>query len=104
MAVPAVARANPSTAQTNAALVSAATNRGVQVSKIYVSSDTEMTVTIVNSETHDILWRQYVGARGGAVVPTLFWSAWNEGLDYTTSVDGNVFLLVEYHRIGRGNS
>jgi hypothetical protein len=95
-------RANPSTAQTNAALIAPTTNKGIRVQSIYVSSDTELTVTIVNSESHTILWRMYVGARGGAVVPVDFWSTWHEGLDYTTSTDGNVFLMVGFDRIGKG--
>jgi hypothetical protein len=95
-------RANPSTAQTNAALIAPTNNKAVHVQTIYVSSDTEMTVTIVNSESHTILWRQYVGARGGAVIPVDFWSTWHEGLDYTTSDAGNVFLMVGFDYLGRG--
>jgi hypothetical protein len=96
------ARANPSTAQTNAALIAPTNNKAVRVHSIYVSSDTEMTVTIVNSEAHTILWRQYVGARGGAVIPVDFWSTWHEGLDYTTSDAGNVYLMVGFDWIGAG--
>jgi len=95
-------RANPSTAQTNAALIAPVNNKGVHVHNIYVSSDTELTVTIVNSEAHTILWRQYVGARGGAVIPVDFWSTWHEGLDYTTSANGNVYLMVGFDWIGKG--
>jgi hypothetical protein len=95
-------RANPSTAQTNAALIAPTTNKAIRVQSIYVSSDTELTVTIVNSEAHTILWRQYVGARGGAVIPVDFWSTWHEGLDYTTSDAGNVYLMVGFDYIGKG--
>jgi hypothetical protein len=96
------ARANPSTAQTNAELVAAVTGKSVRVSSIYVSSDTEMTLTIVNSDAHTILWRQYVGARGGLVLPVGFHSSVGEGLDYTTGASGNVFVLVGYEFVGRG--
>lgn len=94
-----VARANPSTQQTNTNLVPSRSGRFVNVEHIYLSSDTEMTVTILNADTHSVLWRQYVGARGGSAIPVRFKSAPGEGLDYTTSAIGNIYLQVEYRTI-----
>jgi hypothetical protein len=93
------ARANPAAVQTNTALAPGVSGSVVYVEDIYVSSDTELTVTISNSVTHDVLWRQYVGARGGARFPAEFRSALSEGLDYSTSAAGNVFLLVNYRYV-----
>jgi hypothetical protein len=102
-------RANPSTQQTNTALIAAVTNKGVRVKQVYISSDTELTVTLVNGATHDVLWRQYVGARGGQAIPLGekqktggMDNQWGEGIDYTTSAGGNVFLAVEYEYVGSG--
>ena len=89
-------QANPATAQTNAALIAPTTGRHVIVNRIYVSSDTAMTVSLVNSVTHDLVWRQYVGAAGGSSAQYDFTSATGEGLDLTTSAAGNVFILVTY--------
>lgn len=94
------ARANPSTQQTNTNLVPAQANRSVHSESIYVSSDTAMTITLLNSESHTVLWRQYVGQRGGAVMPVKFLTKWGEGVDYSTSASGNVFILMEYSRVG----
>ena len=94
------ARANPSTTQTNTALVPAVANRAVLLDSIYVSSDTAMTLTLVNGTTHDVIWRQYVGARGGATVPIGDMGAWGEGVDYTTSTDGSVFFDLRYKYTG----
>lgn len=91
-----ITRANPSTQQTNAVFIPAKTNGLVKVRRIYLSSDTELTVTLVNSETHDVVFRIYVGARGGVAMPVNFWSAWGEGLDLSTSGAGNVYIAVEY--------
>ena len=94
------AQANPSTAQTNTALIPLTTGRHVKVSRVYVSSDTALTVSLVNSVTHDLLWRQYVGATGGSSAEYDFTSAISEGLDYSTSATGNVFLQVGYEYSG----
>ena len=102
-AVPAIVRtaqANPSTAQTNAALIALTAGRHVKVSRVYISSDTALTVTLVNSVTHDLLWRQYVGATGGSSAEYDFTSANGEGIDYSTSATGNVFLQVGYEYSG----
>lgn len=90
------AQANPSTAQTNAALIPLRVSRYVKVGKIYVSADTAMTVSLVNSVTHDLVWKLYVGATGGVSADYDFTSAVSEGLDLTTSTTGNVFILVTY--------
>lgn len=90
-------QANPSTAQTNTALVALKSGRYVSLASVYISSDTAMTVSLVNSVTHDLVWRQYVGATGGAAIEDgLGTSALNEGIDYSTSATGNVFLKVGY--------
>lgn len=94
------ARANPSTQQTNTNLVPAQNNRAVLSQSLFVSADTPMTVTLLNSESHTVLWRQYVGQRGGAVVPVKFLTTWSEGVDYSTSSNGNVFIMLEYSRVG----
>lgn len=93
--------ANPSTQQTNTALLAAQSDRAVRIKEVYITSDTELTVSIVNSSGHEVLFRQYVGARGGLVIKLSdLWSAWGEGLDYTTSAAGNVYLLVGYEFTG----
>lgn len=94
-------RANPSTQQTNTNLLPALENRQISVSGVFISSDTALTVTIVNSESHSVLLRQYVGKDGGLVLPIHFLSARHEGLDYTTSAAGNVFIIVWYDIVGR---
>jgi hypothetical protein len=68
---------------------------------VFVSSDTEMQVSLVNSVTHDVVWSQYVGARGGSQVGgtgihELRHSKLGEGFDLTTSTNGNVFVSVQY--------
>lgn len=93
-----IASANPSTAQTNAALVAASGTRTVKIKSIFVSSDTQMTVSIVNSSTHTVIWRMYVAADGGYYGDNLdlYQSNAGEGLDYTTSANGNAYLRVGY--------
>ena len=96
--------ANPSTAQTNTALQAAVTDRSFIVRGIFISSDTAMTVSIENSATHaTLLWKQYVAANGGVVLGgtlahELARTLPGEGIDYTTSANGNVFLVVMYER------
>jgi hypothetical protein len=91
-------RANPTSQQTNAALIPAIPGQQIKVKNIYVSSDTELTITLVNSESHTILWRQYVGARGGVVSPCSWMTATGEGVDITTSASGSVYLMVGWER------
>lgn len=95
-----VARANPSTTQTNTALIPARSGRYVNVLGVYISSDTEMEVSLVNSDTHDVVWKQYVGGNGGSFAgdgnQPLTNSALGEGLDYSTSTNGNVFISVNW--------
>lgn len=97
------ARANPSTQQTNTNLIAAVSGKMVRVKNIYMSSDTALTVSLENSTAHSVLWRQYVGSRGGSQPSDIhFLSAWGEGIDYSTSGAGNVFLMVEYEYLGKG--
>lgn len=93
------ASVNPTSAQTNAALIAAKSGRFVVVDGVYVSSAVALTVSLVNSATHDVVWRQYVGANGGSLVAAanLVHSKSGEGLDLTTSTDGGVFISVMYH-------
>ena len=95
-------RANPSTQQTNTNLVASVSGTVIQVTEIYISSDTEMVVTILNADAHTVLHRIYVGARGGVVLPHKFFAAIGEGLDFTTSAGGNVYLALEYNIRGKG--
>ncbi len=94
-------QANPSTAQTNEALIAARSSRFIKVRGVYVSSDTQMIITLVNSVTHDVIWRQYVSVDGGQLIggtkdTLLTQSTIGEGVDYTTSTNGNVFIKVMY--------
>jgi hypothetical protein len=66
------------------------------VSRIYLSSDTAMTVSLVCSETHVLRWLQYVGKDGGSSAEYDFTSHHGEGFDLTTSQNGNVFIKVAY--------
>ena len=96
-----VAQANPSTAQTNAALIALRASRFVKVRGVYVSSDTQMVVSLVDSVTHSLIWRQYISADGGQLIggektTLLTQSLIGEGVDYTTSTNGNVFLSVNW--------
>jgi hypothetical protein len=90
------ARANPATTQTNTNLIAAKADAFVGVAHIYLSSDTEMTITLLNSETHSVVHRQYIGARGGESTPLTIRSIYGEGIDYSTSTNGNVFIDLEY--------
>ena len=90
------ARANPSTAQTNTVLIAARSNALVNIPFVYFSSDTELTVTLLNSVSHTVIHRQYVGARGGQGTPIFITTIYGEGVDFTTSANGNVYVDVEY--------
>lgn len=92
------AQANPSTSQSNTALITAKASRHIVIKAIYISSDTAMTVSLVNGTTHDLIFRQYVGATGGTFVPIdgLVSSKTGEGIDYSTSSNGNVYIKVLY--------
>lgn len=96
-----IATANPSTSQTNTSLVSAVSGRQLSVLGIYISSDTAMTVTLSSSSSHTALLKQYVAANGGSVqiaAPyALARPEWGEGLDYSTSEAGNVWITVLYN-------
>ena len=97
--------ANPSTAQTNTVLVAAVATKTVKVRSLYISSDTAMTVSIENSTAHStFLAKLYVGADGGiAIGPDAIgdsmWTIDGEGVDFTTSANGNVFIQVSYELV-----
>jgi hypothetical protein len=91
-----IAQANPSTTQTNAAFIEARAGRVCVLERIYVSSDTALTISLVNSATHDLRFRQYVGATGGSSDNYYIESALGEGFDLTTSGNGNVFISAVY--------
>ena len=95
------AQANPSTAQTNAAFIALAAGRQVKVNYIFISSDTQMIVTLLDSVGHNVLWRQYVAADGGSIIQgrEIIKSIKGEGLDLTTSEAGNVFVKVGYEMV-----
>lgn len=93
-------QANPSTAQTNTALTPNKAGRWVKIHRIYVSSDTAMQVSLVNSSSHTLVWSQYVGAGGGSSAEYDYTSLINEGLDYVSSTNGNVFIKVSYDYSG----
>lgn len=91
------ASATCATAQTNTALVPAKTNDYVHLVGLYISSDTAVTVDLVDSASHTLVWRQYVAANGGSAIQgDLAESLLGEGLDFTTSTTANVFLSVTY--------
>jgi hypothetical protein len=97
-----IVTANPSTAQTNTNLVAAVTDRSFVIRGLYISSDTAMTVSIENAATNaTLLWRQYVAANGGVVIGgtpgfELARTISGEGIDYSTSAAGNVFVAIMY--------
>ncbi len=90
------ARANPSTQQTNTNIIALDANSLVNVAFVYLSSDTEMTFTLLDSVSHTVIWRQYVGARGGQGVPSNITTLWGEGVDFSTSVNGNIYIDLEW--------
>ncbi len=95
-------RANPATSQTNTNIIPSISGMTVQITEWYCSSDTEMLVTLLNADAHTVLARLYVGARGGLVLPHSFMSAYGEGIDFTTSSNGNVYIAIEWNRRGKG--
>ncbi len=90
------ARANPSTQQTNTNIIALDVNSLVNVAFVYISSDTELTVTLLNSVAHTVIHRQYVGARGGQGTPVHLTTLWGEGVDFATSGNGNVYIDLEW--------
>ena len=99
------AQVNPSAATTNGVLVPAIAGRLVKISNIFFSSDTTMIVSLENSTTHaTFIIKQYVIASGGlalgeAQLGSAYWSRPGEGVDYTTSATGNVFIKIQYEQI-----
>ena len=100
-----VASANPSTAQTNTNLVAASSQKIVKVRTVFISADTAMTVTLENSTTHaTLLLRQYVDVNGGLAlgpgdIDESMWTLTGEGIDYSTSVAGNVYIRVGFEQV-----
>ena len=100
-----VASANPSTAQTNTNLVAASSQKIVKVRTVFISSDTALTVTLENSTTNaTLLLRQYVGADGGVAlgpgdIDESMWTIDGEGIDYSTSAAGNVYIRVGFEQV-----
>ena len=99
------AQTNPSTATTNGVLVPAISGKLVKIRNIFFSSDTTMEVSLENSTTHaTLIIKQYVIASGGlslgeAQLGEAFWSIPGQGVDYTTSANGNVFIKIQYEQI-----
>ena len=100
-----IAQVNPSTATTNGVLVPALAGKLVKIRNIYFSSDTTMIISLENSTDHGIyLIKQYVIENGGAALgePQLgeaYWSKPGQGVDYSTSAIGNVFIKIQYEQI-----
>ncbi len=100
-----IAQVNPSTATANGVLVPAVAGKLVKVRNIFFSSDTTMIVSLENSTTHaTFLIKQYVIASGGlalgeAQLGEAYWSNPGEGVDYTTSAVGNVFIKIQYEQV-----
>ena len=94
-----VAQVNPSATQANTALIPAKTGKSVAIKSLFISSDTAMIISLVNSSTHTLVFRQYVGVTGGVYLTglnELCVSLIGEGFDYSTSENGNVFLKAGY--------
>ncbi len=96
-----IATANPSTAQTNTVLVTAISGKVMKIRNIFISSDTTMEVSLENSIGHSLIIKFYPAANGGLglghdQLGEAFWSLPHNGIDYTTSADGNVFIKIGY--------
>ena len=100
-----IAQANPSAPATNTVLVPAIAGKLVKVKNIFFSSDTTMIVSLENSTSHaTYLIKQYVIANGGLAlgeeqIGNAYWSQPGEGVDYSTSAIGNVFIKIEYEQV-----
>lgn len=99
------AQANPSTTQTNANLTGGISGKMLQLKHIFISSDTALTVSLMNSATHATeLIKFYVAANGGlALGPDQLSRAYvtlvGEGFDYSTSANGNVFIKIGFEEL-----
>ena len=87
-----------STAQTDTELIAAQTDgKKVAVYQLYVTADAAVVVTFETGST--TVWKQFVGAGGGSVVPytgiAWFETAKGEALTYTTSGAVNVAVSVK---------
>ena len=91
------ARANPSTTQDNTELIEARLHQYVVLDHIYVSALAPVTVSLVNSISHDVVWLQYVGPKGGSTGVYGASSFIGQGLDLNTDADSAVFIWVKYH-------
>ena len=100
-----IAQANPSAPSTNTVLVPAVAGKLVKVKNIFFSSDTTMIVSLENSTAHaTYLIKQYVIANGGLAlgeeqIGNAYWTVPGEGVDYSTSAIGNVFIKIEYEQV-----
>lgn len=90
-------RANPSTTQDNVVFIEARQHQHVVLDHIYVSALSPVTVSLVNSVSHDVVWLQYVGPKGGSTGIYGASSIHGEGLDLNTDADSAVFIWVKYH-------
>ncbi len=96
-----IATVNPSTAQTNEVLVAAITGKVMKIRNIFISSDTTLEVSLENSVGHGLIIKFYPAANGGLglgrdQLDDAYWSLPNNGIDFTTSADGNVFIKIAY--------
>jgi len=85
------------TAQTDTELIAAQSGKKIAVYQVYVTSDTAITVTF---ETGAVtVWKQFVAAGGGSVVPFTgvpwFVTGRGEALTYTTSGNAGVAVAVK---------
>lgn len=83
--------------QTDTELIAAQTGLRIAVYKVYVTSDTACTVTFESGSTE--VWRQFVAAGGGEVVPfdgtPWFKTEKGEALTYTTSAAVGIAVAVK---------
>ena len=100
-----IAQANPSTQTTNGVLVPAIAGKLCKVRNIFFSADTTMIISLENSTTHaTFLIKQYIIANGGLALGReqlgeAYWSKPGQGIDYTTSANGNVFIKIQYEQV-----
>ena len=87
-----------STAQTDTELIAAQTGgKKIAVYQLYVTADAAVVVTFEGAGS--AIWKQFVGAGGGSVVPytgiAWFETAAGEALTYTTDGAVNVAIAVK---------
>ncbi len=86
-----------SATQTDTELIAVQSGKRIAVYQLYVTSNTEVTVTFESGST--TVWKQFVAAGGGSVIPFtgIEWFATNrsEALTYTTSGTADVAISVK---------